>query len=69
MWTLKQIIPDNNYFYNSYPRIVEGDPVFDSIAKSLKAQIGKIVEEIDHTVILPTSIFLLQNLKKTQIGF
>lgn len=51
-----------HYFYSSYPRIVEGDPVFDSIAKSLKAQVGKIVEEVDHTCILPTSIFLLQNL-------
>lgn len=47
----------------AYPWVVKGDPVFYPITKSLKAQIGVIVKEIDHAVVLPTTIFLLKNLK------
>lgn len=43
----------------TYPRIIESDPVLDSVAKSLKAQVGKVVEIIDHAYILPSTIFLL----------
>lgn len=43
----------------AYPRIVESDPVLDSVAKSFKAQVGIFIEMIDHAYILPSSIFLL----------
>lgn len=45
-----------------YPWIVESDPVLDSVAKFLKAQVSKFIEIIDHAYILPSTIFLLQDL-------
>lgn len=46
----------------TYPRIVEGDPVFHSVSKPLEAQVGKVVEVVDHADVLPAAIFLLQHL-------
>lgn len=43
----------------TYPWIIESDPVLDPVAKSLKAQVGKFIEMIDHGYILPSTIFLL----------
>lgn len=47
----------------TYPGIVKGDPVFDSVAKSFKAQVGVLVKIVDHANVLPATIFLLQHLK------
>lgn len=52
---------------NTYPWIVERDPVLDSVAESFKAQVGKFIEIIDHAYILPSTIFLLQDLEKQRI--
>lgn len=43
----------------TYPWIVESDPVLDSVAKSFKAQVGKVIEIIDHAYVLPSTVFLL----------
>lgn len=48
----------------TYPWIIEGDPVLYSVAKSFKAQVSKFIEMIDHAYILPSTIFLLQDLEK-----
>lgn len=47
------------YISKAYPRVVESDPVLDSVAKSLKAQVGKFIKMIDHTYVLPSTVFLL----------
>lgn len=47
----------------AYPWVVKGDPVFYLITKSFKAQVGIIIKEIDHTAVLPTTVFLMKSLK------
>lgn len=47
----------------SYPWVVESDPIFHTIAESFKAQVGIVIEDIDHAAVLPPTIFLLQNLE------
>lgn len=46
----------------TYPGIVEGDPVFHPVSESLEAQVGKLIEVVDHADVLPAAIFLLQHL-------
>ena len=53
-----------NTILHTYPWVIESDPVFHAVAKSFEAQIGKLVEVIDHADILPPAIFLLQDLSK-----
>lgn len=47
----------------THPWVVKSDPLFYPITKSLKAQVGIVIKKIDHAAVLPTTIFLLKNLK------
>lgn len=51
----------------AYPWVVEGDPIFDAVTKSLKAQVCKLIEMVDHAYILPSAIFFLQNLERQRV--
>lgn len=53
----------------TYPRVVEGDPVLDPVAEPLKAQAGKVIEVVDHADVLPASVLLLQHLRNEKRSF
>ena len=46
-----------------YPWIVECYPVFNPVSKSLEAEVGKVVEVVDHADVMPSPVFLLQHLQ------
>lgn len=48
---------------SAYPRITESNPVFHTVPKSLKAQVGIITEVVGHAHVLPPAVLGLEQLQ------
>ena len=48
---------------SAYPRITESNPVFHTVPKSLKAQVGIITEVVGHAHVLPPAALGLEQLR------